>query len=153
MAALAKNTPRRHFGSAAEVQKSYVVANGDVIYFGAFVGIYSSGAKKGYLGPWSVVTGASMTFLGIANKNVTGDGSKLCPVNCGGIGLLNVSVAGVADITDVGNGKVYLLNDNDLSKSAPAAGGVVGHIVKYYNGSLCDVRFYTAAEYEAAAGV
>lgn len=153
MAALAKNTPRRHNSSAQEVQKSYVVANAVQIYMGSFVGVYSTGANTGYIGPWSVVTGNSMTFLGMATKNVLGDGSLLCPVNCGGIQLLNVSVAGASSIVIVGVTKVYLLNDNDFSTSAPAAGGVVGHISKWYNTSYCDVRLYSAEAYAAAAGV
>jgi hypothetical protein len=151
MAALAKNTPRAHRSSGVDVQKSYVVANGDVIYMGAFVGIYKTGAKTGYLGPWSVVTGNSMQFLGMACKSVTGDGTKLCPVNCGGIELINVSVIGASAITQVQNSPVYLANDNDLTLSAPAAGGVVGHIVKWYNTTYCDVRMYSAEAYEAAS--
>jgi hypothetical protein len=151
MSALAKNTPRRHHAAVVESQKSYVVADGDEIFFGAMVGVYKTGAKTGYLGPYTVVTGNAMQWLGFAQKYVLGDGVKLCPVNCGGIELLDVDVTGVSSIVNVQNAKVYALNDNDLSTSAPAAGGVVGHVSKYYNGTKCDVRFYSAEAYEAAS--
>lgn len=156
MAALTANTPRRHRSAGNQTQKSFVVANGQEIFFGAFVGVYSTGADEGYVGPWSVVTGNSMQFLGMATKYALGDTTLAEPtrvtVNCGGIELIGVAVTGASAITNVMNDKVYLANDNDFTISAPAAGGVVGKITKVYSSSLFDVRILSQEAYAAESG-
>lgn len=129
--------------------KPYVVKSGSTVWMGSFVGVDANG----YLVPWTVVTGTVLLFVGISTEKIVGDGTLIARVNCSGLELRSVAVTGASTIANVGD-KVYLTDDGTgLSNSAPAAGGVVGHITKFISSTAFDVRLYTAAEYAAADGV
>jgi hypothetical protein len=149
MSAITINTPRKHRDGHGGAIKPYVVKNLEVIPAGAFVGLDANG----YLVNWTVVTAGSLRFVGMAMSKVTGDGTLTMPVNDTGIELRGVPVAGASTISDLTPGKVYLLNNNDLSISAPAAGGVMGRITKFYDSTHFDVKIYTSGEYAAEAGI
>lgn len=151
MSAITFNTPRKHRNGNGGAIKPFVVKSGSTIPAGAFVSLYTA-TSTGYLDNHQVVTGNAMRFQGMAMEKVVGDGALTCAVNCTGIELRQVAVAGASTIADVGK-PVYLLNNNDLSTSAPAAGGKVGRIVKFYDATHFDVKFYTPEEYAAEAGI
>jgi hypothetical protein len=149
MALITINTPRKHRDGHGGAIKPYVVATGVTIPAGAFVGLTAAG----FLTNWSVVTAGSLRFVGMAMSRVVGDAVLTMPVNDTGIELRGVAVAGASTIADLTPGKLYLLNNNDLSISAPAAGGVMGRITKFYDATHFDVKLYTSAEYAAQADI
>lgn len=149
MAAITVNTPRKHRNGHAGAIKPYVVKNLEVIPAGAFVGLDADG----YLCNWIVNTGASFRYVGMAMEKVTGDGTLTCSVNGTGIELRRVAVTGASTIADLTPGAVYLANNNDLTIAAPAAGAIMGRIVKFYSATEFDVKTVTPEEYAANAQI
>ena len=90
-------------------------------------------------------------YLGIAQSKVVGDGTLTVQVLTSP-GLEQVAVTGLSSIADVGK-KVYLANDNDLTNSAPASGGIVGWVKAYRTSTKFDVEFYSPAEYRVQAPI
>lgn len=147
MSAITINTPRKHRDGHGGYIKPFLVKEAEYIPAGAFVGLDADG----YLVNWTVVTANTLVFQGVALQEVTGDVSEgvTCAVNCTGIELRGVAVAGASTIAHLTPGAVYLLNNNDLTITPPAGGGVVARITKFYDSTHFDVRFYTPEEYAA----
>lgn len=147
MSAITQNTKRKHRNGNGGYIKSYLVKEAEVIPAGAFVGLDAAG----YLVNWTAITADTNVFLGVALQGVTGDVSEdvRCSVNCTGVEIRLVAVTGASTIADLTPGKVYLANNNDFTISAPAGGGVVGRIVRFYDSTHFDVKLYTPEEYAA----
>jgi hypothetical protein len=149
MAATTLNQTRKHRDGHGGAIKPYVVKSGETIPAGVFVGLDADG----YLVNWTVVTAGSLRFAGLSMSRVVGDGVLTMPVNDTGVELRGIPVTDASTIADLTPGAVYLLDNNTVGISAPAAGGKAGRITKFYDSTHFDVKFYTSIEYAAEAGI
>lgn len=148
MAALSANLNRLNMTRPQSETFSYVVKSGVTVYQGSLVGIEAS---TGYVIPWAATTGTTNYFLGVAQAKVVGDGTLTVQVITSVI-LQNVAVTGLSTIADVGK-KVYGANDQDLTNSAPAAGGIIGWVKAFRTATQFDVEIYSPAEYRVQAPI
>lgn len=126
---------------------SYKVTNALQVFKGSLLGIATS---TGYVVKWADTAGH--VFKGIAMGGATGNTSATPPVEVvideRGVILRRVAVTGASAITDVLD-KVYCTTDNpaDLTKTATSNVGAIGHIVRWYSSTTCDVQLYTPQEF------
>lgn len=146
---------------------SYPVRNAMKIYYGALVGISTSGVTDGRLVNWSSGSGA-LRFIGIAIPTqslaignavgtageVTGNsaGTNECVVDESGPLLENVSVTGLNSADDVGD-PVYASDENTFTLTATSNVGAVGILARYITGSKGDIQLYSKMEYNAMENV
>jgi hypothetical protein len=135
---------------------SYKVANAEVIYFHAFVGIETVGlgTDMGYLVAWNDSSG-QVIWKGLAippGDSVTGSTSASPVVECGvdesGAELLQVTVTGAASIANVGD-TVFASDDATLTLTTTSNVGPVGYVTRYHSSTTCDVKLYTPQEHRA----
>jgi hypothetical protein len=117
----------------------FLVANGVTIKKGAYVGLDSTGLA----GPLSTAT-YSVPTGGLADQEVTGDGSTVYVTICAsGMILKRVTVAGVDNADDLGDA-VYMSDDHTFTLTA--GGNVkVGRVneVVDTDDALADVQLYS----------
>lgn len=150
MTALSVNTNRDYRPGYGVPSKSFIVKNGATVYSGSLVGIISQGGDKGTLIPWTVVSGRTDYFLGIAKSKVVGDGSTSVEVELSGVELRNVAVTGASTQASVGE-EVYAIDDGTgLTLTWPGTNqGPVGWITAFYSSTQFDVRLLQPEVYRA----
>lgn len=126
--------------------KSFVVADGIVIYAGALVGLNAAG----YLDRW--VDQAGHTFLGVALQTVTGATSAAQPpeaiVDVSGVTLRDVPIAGTFVQADV-NSIIHCASDNaaDAKKAANTNTKGIGWASRFASAGVGDITLFTPEEY------
>jgi|SRR6185436_16784604 len=151
MTALSANLNRASRGGYGNQSTSFVVKNGATVYQGSLVGIIMQGGDKGRVIPWTVVSGRTDMFLGIAQSKVVGDGSLEVVVITAGVELIGVAVTGASSIaTGVGE-EVYATDDGTgLTLTWPGTNqGPVGWITRFYSSTQFDVRLVVPEVYRA----
>lgn len=132
-------------GGLADYQ-AFEVTNGYTIYAGALVTVLASGRA----GTFADL--ATTKFKGIAVRKVVGDTSATpiqeVEVDCSGLTLENVDVTGVASIADV-HKLVYMTDNQTMTLTAATNMKAIGVITRWYSGTKCNVKLFTAAEHDA----
>lgn len=142
---------------APEMINSYPVRNGEVIYYGALVGLSTVGLTDGRAVNWSDDSG-DLRFAGIAIPrgtrdepySVTGNsgGTVKVEVYEGGATLENVSVAGATSQAVLGD-PVYAEDENTFTLTPTTNVGAIGRVARYISSGKADVQLFSAMEYMA----
>lgn len=138
MTALSADTPRVFRGDS----ERFIHKNSDVAYEGSLMCIeHSTGHVR------NADDGADSAFLGIAQKNTTGDGSTEIAVATGGGLQESVAVTGYSSAA-LNFKSVYATDDGTgLTLTRPADDALpVGITMKYRSSGVGDVNFFSAKE-------
>lgn len=126
--------------------ESFEVTNAYQIYAGALVTVLASGRA----GTFADL--ATTKFKGIALRAVLGNTSAVpipeVEVDCSGLTLENVDVATVASIADV-HKLVFMTDNQTLTLAAATNMKAIGVITRWYSGTKCNVKLFSAAEHDA----
>lgn len=151
MTALSANLNRDSRQGYGNQSKAFVVKNGATVYEGSLVGIIMQGGDKGCVIPWTVVSGRTDMFLGVAESKVVGDGTLEVFVCLAGIELRNVAVTGASTrATGVGE-EVYATDDGTgLTLTWPGTNqGPIAWITRFFSSTQFDVRLVVPEVYRA----
>jgi hypothetical protein len=129
MTTLAQNKPRDF--ETADLNDLPIVTN-DIIYEGAAVGMSS-----GYARP--LVAGDSFAGIAQAKADNTGGANGAINVRVLEVGKIEVDVAGVTGVTNVG-ATVYAADDDTFTLSS-TGNSTIGKIIRHVSGTKCVVAF------------
>jgi len=79
------------------------------------------------------------------NANLTGDGVNNKAICAAGLTLRNVNVTNVAAASNIGD-LVYATDGQIMALTQFGAEMPIGHVIKWYSGTECDVYLFTFAE-------